>query len=372
MLEGVQIFCFAASYAVALALEVARVVFRAPLRPVLSLGFAGAGLFAHSVYLVNEARQASPAAGELPLSSWRDWCLLAAWVLVAAYLAMTAKRSAGALGVFVLPLVFLLIGVAWWFSELAEPFPRAQAYRYWSIVHGVALLLGTVVVMLGFVAGVMYLVQSYRLKQKMPPRRGLQLPSLEWLQRMNEDSFILSTCLLAAGLISGVVLNVIRQTTADPSLPWTDPVVWTSGILFAWLAASSIFNFAYKPARQGQKVAYLTVASFVFLGLALGVVLFSPTSHASSGERRADASSGERRAESGEPEEGRERRVESRKSGERRAESAEPEGIEDSRNIDTFRISALRTPLSAPFRLSALRSPPSAFSPLSALPGGSA
>jgi ABC-type uncharacterized transport system permease subunit len=281
MLEGVQIFCFAASYAVALGLEVARLVFRAPVRAVFAIGASAVGLFAHTIYLVNEARHASPAAGELPLSSWRYWCLMAAWVLVAAYLAMSLKRTARTLGVFVLPLVFLMIGVAWWFPELAQPFPRDQAYRYWSIVHGVALLLGTVVVMLGFVAGLMYLVQSYRLKQKMPPRRGLQLPSLEWLQRMNEDSFILSTCLLAAGLISGVVLNLIRQTSADPSLPWTDPVVWTSGLLFAWLAASSIFNFVYKPARQGQKVAYLTVASFVFLGLALGVVLFSPTSHAS-------------------------------------------------------------------------------------------
>jgi ABC-type uncharacterized transport system permease subunit len=281
MLEGVQIFCFAASYAVALGLEVARLVFRVPVRAVFAIGASAVGLFAHTIYLVNEARHASPAAGELPLSSWRYWCLMAAWVLVAAYLAMSLKRTARTLGVFVLPLVFLMIGVAWWFPELAQPFPRDQAYRYWSIVHGVALLLGTVVVMLGFVAGLMYLVQSYRLKQKMPPRRGLQLPSLEWLQRMNEDSFILSTCLLAAGLISGVVLNLIRQTSADPSLPWTDPVVWTSGLLFAWLAASSIFNFVYKPARQGQKVAYLTVASFVFLGLALGVVLFSPTSHAS-------------------------------------------------------------------------------------------
>jgi hypothetical protein len=201
------------------------------------------------------------------------------------------------LGVFVLPLAFLLIGFAWWFPGLAEPFPRDQAYRYWSIVHGVALLLGTVVVMLGFVAGLMYLVQAYRLKHKMAAGRGLQLPSLEWLQRMNEDSFILSTCLLAAGLISGVVLNLIRQTSDSPSLPWSDPVVWSSGLLFAWLAAASVFNLLYKPARQGQKVAYLTVASFVFLGLALGVVLFSPTSHAA--PRAAAVERGTRSAERG-------------------------------------------------------------------------
>ena len=33
------------------------------------------------------------------------------------------------------------------------------------------------------------------------------------------------------------------------------------------------FESVYKPARQGRKVAYLTLASFIFLLLALGLVL---------------------------------------------------------------------------------------------------
>lgn len=282
MVEGVQVFCFAASYAVTLVLEVSRLFLRIPVRIVFTLGFACAGLIAHTLYLVGEARSADPSAGVAPLSSWHHWCLLAAWVLAATYVAMAVTRPKNALGLFILPLVFVLIGVAWWFPGLQTPFPRAQAYRYWSIVHGLSLLLGSVVVMLGFVAGVMYLVQSYRLKNKLRPRQGLNLPSLEWLQRMNEDSFVLSSCLLAAGLVSGVVLNIIHHANAGAGFPWSDPVVWTSGILFLWLAAASIFNLVYKPARQGRKVAYLTVASFIFLGMALGVVLFSSTEHASS------------------------------------------------------------------------------------------
>lgn len=284
---GVQVFCFAASYTVTLALEVTRLFFRASMRMVVATGFATAGLLAHTLYLFSEARRASGTEGEPPLSSWHHWCLLAAWVLVATYLAMAVTRPRNALGLFILPLVFVLIGVAWWFPSLRSPFPRTQAFHYWSIVHGVALLLGTVVVMLGFVAGLMYLVQSYRLKHKLAPRQGLQLPSLEWLQRMNEDSFVLSSCLLAAGLVSGVVMNMIRHAQDAPALPWTDPVMWTSGALFLWLVAASVFNLVYKPARQGRKVAYLTVASFIFLGFALGVVWFAPNDHA--GRRDAAA-----------------------------------------------------------------------------------
>ena len=48
----------------------------------------------------------------------------------------------------------------------------------------------------------------------------------------------------------------------------------SSGVLFLWLLAVVTFEWVYKPARAGRKVAYLTVASFVFLGLVLYFVLF--------------------------------------------------------------------------------------------------
>ena len=49
--------------------------------------------------------------------------------------------------------------------------------------------------------------------------------------------------------------------------------------MLAWLVAASIFSAAYRPARQGQKVAYLTVASFVFLAFVLGVLLLGESKH---------------------------------------------------------------------------------------------
>ena len=52
-------------------------------------------------------------------------------------------------------------------------------------------------------------------------------------------------------------------------------MVVSSAVLLAWLAAAAGFESFYKPARQGRKVAYLTLASFIFLALALGLVLYS-------------------------------------------------------------------------------------------------
>ena len=60
--------------------------------------------------------------------------------------------------------------------------PRAGRQNLGAI-HGAAILLTAVTMLLGFTAGAMYLVQARRLKHKRPVDGGLRLPSLEWLQR---------------------------------------------------------------------------------------------------------------------------------------------------------------------------------------------
>ncbi|MBM3999915.1 MAG: cytochrome C assembly protein [Planctomycetes bacterium] len=267
-LSGVTITCFAASYALALVLEGTRLLGRLPARHPLMLLIGAAGLFAHSVYLVNLAyREASAREGVF--ASWYDWSLLTAWILAAAYLALAARRPANSVGIFLLPLVLVAIGLAMATRRL-PPFAASRALGSWRIVHGGALLVGTVAVILGFATGLMYLLHSYRLKHKLPPRPGLRLPSLEWLQRFNRETLWISTGLLAVGLTAGIVMNV---SPTGPDVLWTDSVVLSSGALFLWLVAVTLFEAVYHPSRQGRKVAYLTLAHFLFLALALVLVV---------------------------------------------------------------------------------------------------
>jgi ABC-type uncharacterized transport system permease subunit len=144
-------------------------------------------------------------------------------------------------------------------------------------------LLGTAIVALGFVCGIVYLIQANRLKKKIHQSRHFRLPSLEWLQSSCETSLVASTALLAVGLISGIAINLINQVgeveqVTAGTIAWSDPVVWSSGILFGWLLIVSIFNAFYRPSRRGRKVAYLVVTSFVFLVLELCIVWW--TGHA--------------------------------------------------------------------------------------------
>jgi len=129
-------------------------------------------------------------------------------------------------------------------------------------------MFGTVAVLLGFVAGLMYLLQSYRLKHRSSLVDKLRLPSLEWLERVNSRSLGAATLFVGGGFFTGVLVR-LAQAGEQPGhrigVPWTDPVVLTLGGMLAWLVVAEVFRFVYPAARQGRKIAYLTVAAFVFL-----------------------------------------------------------------------------------------------------------
>jgi len=271
MLSGVSIVCFAGSYTVAFVLEVTRLLFRSGIRGAAMLGFAGAGLFAHTVFLYHRAVHAAAS----PLSSERDWYLVAAWLLVGVYLYLTYYHPKTAFGLFVLPLVLGLIGVAAFLAD-PEPFARGPASRVWGVIHGVSILLAVVAMLVGFAAGLMYLRQSWRLKRKLASHGGLRLPSLEWLQRTNSRALVVSMLMLGLGVLSGIVLNLIRR---DDRVPWSDPVVLSTLVMLGWLVVTVGISIFYRPARAGRKVAYLTLMSFVFLVIALGMGLLLDTRH---------------------------------------------------------------------------------------------
>ncbi len=284
-LQNISITCFAASYAVVFILEISRVFFDVSFRKYVRVGFAAAGLFAHTVFLILQGKLVLGSTG-LWLGSWFGWCLATAWILAFAYIWISVRQPKSVIGLFLIPLLLGLIGLGVGFGH-ENQFNPMRAKSIWNMIHGSALLLGTAIVALGFVFGVVYVVQSRRLKHKSPQSKHFRLPSLEWLQKSSEYSLIISTVLLAIGLVSGIAINWTHQTDGTLSsggiIAWSNPVIWSSGILFSWLLIVSVFNFCYQPSRQGRKVAYLVIASFLFLVLELAIVWW--VGHATTGSK---------------------------------------------------------------------------------------
>ena len=278
--SGINIFCFTASYAVALALEMLRLWRPLRLGRIAEITAAGAGLVAHTWYLGTRIAQ-HPAA---PLSSQQEWFLLAAWLLAAVYVAARFYYPQKSLGLFLLPGVLGLVGAATLASS--QPLAAYEAPRVWGLAHGIFLMLGTIAVLVGFFAGLMYLIQSYRLKQKLPATAGFRLPSLEWLERTNSRSLGVATVFVLGGFLTGVLTQLAQDD--NKSLSWTNPVVLSLTLMTLWLLVAEVFRLVYPAARHGRKVAFLTVAAFVFLLLVFASVMWGDSFH---GERATRAHS---------------------------------------------------------------------------------
>jgi ABC-type uncharacterized transport system permease subunit len=265
-LGNVSIVCFSASYLVAFGLEWTRLAGRTAVGRAVTLLFGLAGFVAHTAYLLTRATHA-----HLPplLSSTHDWLLVLAWLAILFYLFLSALQRDLPVGLFLLPLVLLLIGSAYVVRDIpsaayvADAAAEKEALRGWRMLHSALLVFGMGGVILGFVLSMMYLVQHRQLKRKHVLQEGLALPSLARLARWNWWAIVVSVPLLTLGMLSGVCL-IFLSRGAPHHISWGDPIVVASGLV--WLVMMAFFCWLlWTPRTAGKQVAWLTIWAFGFL-----------------------------------------------------------------------------------------------------------
>jgi ABC-type transport system involved in cytochrome c biogenesis permease subunit len=264
-IERITVYCFAASYLVALCLELLYLLRPRPIHRLIATGFGAAGLLAQTLFL---------AVRQPPLASRHGSLLVLAWILAVFYLYGSLHHRRVAWGLFVLPLVLGLIGLAvvfvhdpagdegYWQAQLFS----FQGERFWGAVHGALLLLAAVGVCVGFLASVMYLVHARRLRTKAPPRPGMRLLSLERLEEMNRRAIVLAFPLLTAGVLVGMAL---MAQPASHLQGWADRRVLSAAVL--WLVFAILLYLRYNRRASGRRVALLTIVAFALLVVTLVV-----------------------------------------------------------------------------------------------------
>jgi ABC-type transport system involved in cytochrome c biogenesis permease subunit len=119
-------------------------------------------------------------------------------------------------------------------------------------------------------AGLLYLAEHRRLKAKRPLPAGLELPSLEALDRVNRVSLAAGFPLLTLGVVTGMI--------------WVDAVsgsLWSGTRHETWSALAwavyAVLVAARFGAHQGARLAAVSaVAGFLFLCFAvIGVGVFA-------------------------------------------------------------------------------------------------
>jgi ABC-type transport system involved in cytochrome c biogenesis permease subunit len=253
-MDRITVFCFGASYAVALVLELLHLLRPLRVERWVRTCFAGAGLIAHTLYLAVQRPALGTQFGSL---------LFLAWILAVFYFFGSLHHRRSAWGLFTLPLVLGLVLLAAAFGR-PEAGPEENFRFAWGAIHGGLLLLAAVGVCVGFVASVMYLVQAQKLKAKLGPREGLRLFSLERLEAMNRRAINLAFPLLTAGVLIGAALMVQDHETLSG---WADPKVL--GAIVLWIVFALVLYLRYGLHLSGKRLALLTILAFALLLLTL-------------------------------------------------------------------------------------------------------
>jgi ABC-type transport system involved in cytochrome c biogenesis permease subunit len=263
-MERVTLFCFAASYTVALGLELWHLFRRRPVHRLAAELFGGAGLVAHTIFL---------AVHRPPLASQYGLMLTLAWILAVFYLSASLHHRRQAWGIFILPVILCLVGLATAFGPPtdAEGVRRSGLFslpdkKLLGITHAILLVLAAVGVCVGFVASLMYLAQARRLKAKVPPGQGLRLPSLERLETMHRRALTIAFPLLTAGMLLG---GLLMAREADEIATWTDPRVLST--LLLWLVFTLVLYVRFGLHLRGRQVAVLTIVAFGLLLVTLAL-----------------------------------------------------------------------------------------------------
>ena len=257
-LNQVTLFCFLASYGVTLGLECVRLIRQSTVNRVLMLGFAVAGLVAHTAYLMVRSQHAN-----LPplLSSVHDWLLVLAWLAMMFYVVLMSLDRDVIVGPFLLPLVLVLITASAFVKS--TPQDLLDAEREWKMLHASLLVFGMAGVASAFILSLMYLVQHRRLKTAQTMINGLTLPNLQKLARWNWWAVVLAVPLLTLGMATGIGLILSSESVAPMS--WvSDPVIIGNSV--GWLVMMVLFVWLLSTRRPtGKQVAWLTLGAGGFL-----------------------------------------------------------------------------------------------------------
>ncbi len=213
-------------------------------------------------------------SGRMPLSSSQDAVLVLVWVLTGIAMGLISTWRRKSFGLTFLPMILALLLVAIYGAD-ETPFAARPASAVWGMVHGGSMLLAAVSIFFGFLSGSMYLRQARALKRPSfasSSKGGIRLPSLEWLHYANRHSMKCATSMLALGVLSGIVMDLLRHDSVNLLANWM--ILGTTGLLF-WFVLSLVIGFFWTRANAGPQIAFRTILNFVALCTLFGLVIFS-------------------------------------------------------------------------------------------------
>ena len=229
-------------------------------RPRWSQFAVPAAIGAAGLHFVSLAEMLNAAHHRLPVEAHEVQSVLAL-ILALLFLAVYWRYRSVSIGIFILPIVFLMAVLAA-FRPGQETFSQ-PVHTGWVILHIVLLLAAYAALIVSLLASVLYLIQERRLKSK--GSRLHWLPTidmpLETIDQLALKTLLFGLPCMTAGLLIGALIaqaDYGAKYFADPK------ILLTFGL---WIAYVAMIFIRRASGLRGRRAVYLS--SFVVL-----VVLF--------------------------------------------------------------------------------------------------
>jgi ABC-type uncharacterized transport system permease subunit len=204
-------------------------------------------------HFVSLAEMLNAAHHRLPVDTHETQTFLGL-LLALAFLLVYWRYKTVSLGVFILPICFLL-GLVPAFHPGQESTASPMIHTGWIFLHVALLLAAYAALLLSLLASLLYFIQERRLKQKSPTLTWL--PPLETTDQIALKALLFGLPCMTAGLLIG---SFIAEVTVGVSY-FRDPKILLAFAM--WLVYVAMIHIRRISGLRGRRAVYLS--SFVFL-----------------------------------------------------------------------------------------------------------
>jgi ABC-type uncharacterized transport system permease subunit len=181
-------------------------------------------------------------------------------LLALSFLLVYWRYKTLALGVFLLPLAFLLSLIPA-FRPGLESSSLPGLHSGWLFLHIALLLAAYTALFVSLVASVLYLIQERRLKSKFKAQSmnagRMKLPPLETIDTIAQRALLFGLPAMTGGLLIG---SLLAEISYGPGY-FTDPKILLAFAM--WLAYVAMIHIRRLSGLRGRRAVYLS--SFVFV-----------------------------------------------------------------------------------------------------------
>lgn len=225
-----------------------------------------AGLVAQSVALIIRWKTSYDLGmGHAPLSNFYESLIFFAWTIVLLYLLMEWRLKNRSIGVFVLPVAFLIMAyasIAPGISNRIEPLiPALQSN--WLTSHVLTCFMGYAAFTVAFGLGIMFFVKKATGENSSKTSIFIRrLPSEYQMDELMYSSTALGFIFLTLGIVTG---SVWAHYAWGSYWSWDPKETWS---LITWLTYAVMLHARQVRGWRGQRMAVMAIVGF-------GCVLFT-------------------------------------------------------------------------------------------------